>query len=88
MIEKERNLQDENIANTAAASLPVKIIERLPKVREIAGKSVCKIMTLHEDQGAGALFQVKDENGKNYYLIITFNHVLPTNSLSEILNPN
>ena len=84
-MEKEKTSQGEKVTNTATASLPVKIIERLPKVREIAGKSVCKIMTLHKDQGAGALFQVKDENGKTHYLIMTCNHVLPTNSLSEII---
>lgn len=75
----------ENPQGKTSTVAPYNQSANLSNVREVAGKSVCKIWNVHEEQGAGALFHVKDNYSKDRYLIITCNHVLPTNSLAEII---
>lgn len=84
MEELSANSKTSNIEKITFTDTPANNAERLANVREIAGKSICKIFTMHENEGAGALFHVEDKDGKDHYLFITCNHVLPTNSISEI----
>ena len=49
-----------------------------------ARKSVCKVVAPHKGNGIGALYEVIDTNGISLFLLMTCNHVLPTNSLFDI----
>ena len=59
--------------------------DEINNVRMKAGKSVCKIDTFHNFQGTGALYHVVDKRGRDRYLLMTCNHVMPTNSILDVL---
>ena len=80
-----------NLREEAVGSAAVSIEEhdklkhnRINRVRIIAGKSVCKIHPAHREQGTGALYRVVDRQSRDRFLIMTCNHVLPTNAIYEI----
>ena len=79
-MEQSRNLQKESLGSTA---VPFKTLSKFAKVQEIAGKCVCKIKTKH-DQGTCSFYKLT-QSETTRFLIMTCNHVMPTNSLSEII---
>lgn len=71
------NCQEDKVG-TAAVS--VERNAKISKVRIMAGKAICKIYSAY----VGALYQVVDSNKKDRYLIMTYNHVLPTISNFDV----
>ena len=79
--EKSMNLQNEKVESS---SVPLNILEKLTKLRNIAGKSICNLKIASKDLGTGAIYQVENEKGKEIFLFITCNHLLPTTSRREL----
>ena len=84
-MEKSRNLQDESLGTTA---VPFNTLSKFAKVQEIAGKCVCKIKTNIDKnqhvQGTCTFYNVAQSETMRF-LIMTCNHVMPTNSITEII---
>ena len=72
----------EEKVGTAAVS--VEKHDRINKVRIVAGKAVCKIITCFDEQDTGALYCVVESNRCDRFLLMTCHHVLPTNAMNEI----
>ena len=58
-----------NIEEMGRSAVSVEKHDKINKVRLLAGKSVCKIHTVNNDQGSGAFYQVYDNNRICHYLI-------------------
>ena len=82
-MEQSRNLQKESLGSTAIPFKTLCDISKFAKVQEIAGKCVCKIKTKH-DQGTCSFYKFT-QNETTWFLLMTCNHVMPTNSFSEII---
>ena len=67
----------------AAVSIPAH--DKIHKVRKMAGKAVCEIITIDNGQGTGALYHVVDKKNRNRFLLMTCYHVLPNKSLDVII---
>ena len=84
-MDKSRNLQDESLGTTV---VPFKTLSKFAKVQEVAGKCVCKITTNMVNnqhvQGTCTFCKVA-QSETTRFLIMTCNHVMPTNSLNEII---
>ena len=57
--------------------------DKIDKVRKLAGMAVCKIQ-LANGVGSGAFYNVLDNYGRDRFLVMTCNHVLPTTSINYI----
>ena len=79
-MEQSRNLQKESLGSTA---VPFKTLSTFAKVQEIAGKCVCKIKTKH-DQGTCTFYKFA-QSETTRFLLMTCNHVMPTSSVSDII---
>ena len=55
------------------------------KTFERANKAVCKMNAAHSEQGTGALYEIIDKFNCARFLIMTCNHVLPSNSVIEVI---
>ena len=75
------NLQNDKVKST---SVPLKMLEKLTKLRNIAGKSICNLKIESKDLGTGAIYQVENEKAKQSFIFITCNHLLPTTSRKEL----
>ena len=68
-----------------SAAIEVKTFDKMTKVLAVARKAVCKVNAPQKEQGTGALYEIVDRSRTIRFLIMTCNHVLPTNSRDEIL---
>lgn len=89
-LSKMQNLKEFKEEGVGTTAVPIKDINLLNKpitrkIIEFASKSVCKIYPAHMVQGTCAFYQVLDQYRNQRFLIMTCNHVLPTNSLNEII---
>ena len=89
----EKSVQQESLGTIAVPFKTLSIASKFAKVQEIAGKCVCKIKTnivknQHDQgtctQGTCTFYKVA-QNETTRFLIMTCNHVMPTNSLNEII---
>ena len=84
-MEKLGNLQNEKLGTTA---VPFTTLSKFAKVQDIAGNCVCKIKTSmvnnQQDQGTCTFYKVA-QNETTRFLLMTCNHVMPTNSFHEII---
>ena len=73
-----------NYNDEGTAAISVETFRKMEKVLKIANKAVFKVKAAHGEQGTGALYEIIDKFNCDRFLIMTCNHVLPSNSVNEI----
>ena len=73
-----------NFLNEGTSAIGTDTFKKMMKIFD-AHKAVFKLKTANGDQGTGSLYEVIDKFNKSRFLIMTCNHVLPSNSINEII---
>lgn len=69
----------------AESAIPASRCDKVNEILQIASKAVCKIRTTDQECENGLLIHISDKTSNKRFLIGTCHHVLPTNSINDII---